>query len=373
MLAVLRDARRGHGLTRSATFCLVAPRGKVRLTNVMRVERLDPANSAAIRGCKAAWDAALDIDDPDGPRMPERVLGAWLRLGFVGDPAESWFIPGDEPASVPGWYRLELPDLENRDHAGLLVVVGPAMRRRGLGRALLAHAASQAAADERTIIWGEVRDGSAGQAFATAIGAKPGMAAAVRRLDLRTAPAGKFSRLRTEAALAAAGYSLVRWAGLTPPEYQGPLAGVLNAYADAPHDEGYEAESWDAGRVRERGGVPLQLMGVRSYTIAALHDASGEMAGMTQLSVSPDAPQWGHQGLTAVVRQHRGHRLGLLLKTAMLDWLAETEPAIERIETGNAAANDHMIAVNDVLGFALALPLAHTVEVDVAAALSAAT
>ena len=335
----------------------------------MRVERLDPANSAALRGCKAAWDAAQDIDDPDGPRMPERVLGAWLRLGFVGDPAETWFMPGDGTESVLGWYRLELPDLENRDHAGLLIVVDPAKRRQGLGRALLAHAAAQAAAAERTIIWSEVRDGSAGDAFATALGAKPGMAAALRRLDLRTAPAGKFSRLYAEAAAAATGYSLVRWAGLTPREYQGPLAGVLNAYADAPHDEGYEAETWDAERVRERGGVPLQLMGVRSYTIAAMHDASGEMAGMTQLSVAPDDPSWGHQGLTAVVRQHRGHRLGLLLKTAMLEWLAETEPAIERIETGNASANDHMIAVNDVLGFEAVPPPAHTVELDVAAVL----
>ena len=338
----------------------------------MRVERLDPANTAALLGCKAAWDAALDIDDPDGPKMPAGVLGAWLRIGFVGDPAETWFMPGDALESVPGWYRLELPDLENRDHAGLLIVVDPAKRRQGLGRALLAHAASQAAAAGRTIIWGEVRDGSAGDAFATATGAKPGMAAALRRLDLRTASAGTFSRLQAEAAAAATGYSLVRWVGLTPPEYQGPLAGVLNAYGDAPHDEGYEAETWDAARVRERGGVPLQLMGVRSYTIAALHDASGEMAGMTQLSVSPEAPSWGHQGLTAVVRQHRGHRLGLLLKTAMLDWLAETEPMIERIETGNAAANDHMIAVNDALGFEVAPPLAHTVELDVAAVLDAA-
>ena len=335
----------------------------------MGVERLDPANSAALRGCKAAWDAAQDIDDPDGPRMPERVLAAWLRLGFVGDPAEAWFMPGEYTESVVGWYRLELPDLENRDHAGLLIVVDPAKRRQGLGRALLAHAAAQAAAAERTIIWSEVRDGSAGDAFAAALGAKPGMAAAFRRLDLRTAPAGKFSRLYAEAAAAATGYSLVRWAGLAPPEYQEPLAGVLNAYADAPHDEGYEAETWDAERVRERGAAPLQLMGVRSYTIAAMHGASGEMAGMTQLSVAPDNPSWGHQGLTAVVRQHRGHRLGLLLKTAMLEWLAETEPAIERIETGNASANDHMITVNDALGFEVVPPPVHTVELDVAAVL----
>ena len=90
---------------------------------------------------------------------------------------------------------------------------------------------------------------------------------------------------------------------------------------------------------------------------------------MTQLGVSPDDPRWGHQGLTAVTRQHRGHRLGLLVKTAMLEWLAEAEPAVERIDTGNAADNEHMIAVNDALGFEADLPAFHTVELSVAEAL----
>ena len=111
-------------------------------------------------------------------------------------------------------------------------------------------------------------------------------------------------------------------------------------------------------------------MGVRTYTVAAAHDASGELAAMTQLSVVPDSPGWGHQGLTAVTRQHRGHRLGLLVKTAMLGWLAQAEPAIELIDTGNASANDHMIAVNDVLGFAVDPPAYHTVELTVTEALA---
>jgi GNAT superfamily N-acetyltransferase len=260
--------------------------------------------------------------------------------------------------------------MENLDRATLLVVVDPAARRQGVGRNLLRHAAERAAATGRSVLGGEVRDGSAGDAFAVAIGAKSGMGATVRRLDLRTVPAGKFTRLRAEATAAATGYSLIRWTGRTPPEYQEPLARVLNAFADAPHDEGYETEDWDAERVRERAEAPLRAMGLRTYTIAAAHDASGELAAMTQLSVAPDIPRWGHQGLTAVTRQHRGHRLGLLVKTAMLDWLAAAEPAIELINTGNASSNDHMIAVNDALGFVLAAPAYHTVELTVAEALA---
>jgi hypothetical protein len=51
------------------------------------------------------------------------------------------------------------------------------------------------------------------------------------------------------------------------------------------------------------------------------------------------------------MRQHRGHRLGLYLKTAMLLWLREEQPQLELIDTGNAESNDHMIAINEQLGY----------------------
>jgi hypothetical protein len=41
----------------------------------------------------------------------------------------------------------------------------------------------------------------------------------------------------------------------------------------------------------------------------------------------------------------------MLVKVAMLELLAEREPLLERIFTGNADANDHMIAINTELGF----------------------
>ena len=251
----------------------------------------------------------------------------------------------------------------------MTLVVHPAHRRRGVGRALLRDAARRASADGRSLLWSETRDGSAGEAFAAAVGAKQGIAAGVRRLDLRTLPAGKVGALRASAAAAAAGYSLVRWTGPTPEEYRASFAQVLNAFNDAPQDEGVEDETWDADRVRERNDAPVHAMGLRRYTIAARHDASGELAAMSELSVDQEDALWGHQGLTAVTGRHRGHRLGLLLKTAMLEWLAETEPQVERVETGNALSNTHMIAVNRTLGFELVLPTWHNIELETARAL----
>jgi RimJ/RimL family protein N-acetyltransferase len=52
-----------------------------------------------------------------------------------------------------------------------------------------------------------------------------------------------------------------------------------------------------------------------------------------------------------VDRPHRGHRLGLLAKIAMLELLAEREPQLTRILTGNADGNERMIAINADLGF----------------------
>lgn len=90
------------------------------------------------------------------------------------------------------------------------------------------------------------------------------------------------------------------------------------------------------------------------------------MTACTEVVVDPEQPQWGFQQLTAVTRPHRGHRLGLLVKTAMLDLLAGAEPQLEWIETGNAAVNEHMIAVNEQLGYKLVEPGWHCYEMPVA-------
>lgn len=124
-----------------------------------------------------------------------------------------------------------------------------------------------------------------------------------------------------------------------------------NALNDAPMDPGVEATAWTAQRVRERMNARILRAPSRRYSLAAMHDASGEMAALTVVSVHRGVPDWGHQLITAVARPHRGHRLGLLTRVAMMDWLASAEPAVQRIVTWNAASNRHMIAINEQLGY----------------------
>jgi RimJ/RimL family protein N-acetyltransferase len=331
----------------------------------MHIVRWDPADADAAQGCYEVWESARKTDEPLDSPIAARSLRTWLERGWTGEPCETWLVPGAAGSGVDGLYRMELPRRENADRAQLHILVPPVARRRGVGTALLRHAARQAAAHGRVVFGGEVREDSAGAAFARQTGATPGLVETRRTLDVRAIPDGQTARLREEATAAAAGYSLVSWTGVTPEAYLAKCAAVANAMSDAPRGEGVAAESWDAERVRTADEA-IPLTRARAYAIAALHDASGEMAAISQVNVDPEVPDWGHQSLTAVSRPHRGHRLGLLVKAAMLDWLAAAEPQVERIDTWNAASNQHMIAINEALGFEISGPAAISHELPVA-------
>lgn len=327
----------------------MAPRAPTGLAVRMHIEQLDPADLRRIRECHEVYLAAQRIDEPGGPWLTPRLFGVSLTMGFSGEPSEVWLASTRDSAA--GWYRLEMPSRENLDQARLDLVVHPAERRRGLGLALLRHAAARAAVYGRTVLSGGARDGTAGEAFSRSVGAKPGLVDVQRVLDIGALEPGRLARLRAAAEPAAAGYSLVSWTGLVPEEFIEQAAMLYAGMNDAPRDPENAAEEWDGQRVRERINDRRTLFGMRTYTLAARHDASGDLAGLTEITVDPDDPGWGHQMDTVVIRQHRGNRLGMLLKVAMMEFLTTAEPQLARISTWNAQANDHMIAINQAMGY----------------------
>jgi GNAT superfamily N-acetyltransferase len=297
------------------------------------IERWDPTGDAA--DMYEVYRAVQAADDPLGPVFTQHLFHTWVAHGWADEPRETWLIPGT------GWYRLILPDRENRDRAGLQLFVTPAARRQGHGSALLDHAMGRAAAHDRSLIRGGTWEGTPGEAFALAKGATHDQTGIRRVQDVAKAPRG-FA--------VADGYSLLTWTGRTPEDLLDGMAALNSALADAPHSEGAEPTVWDAARVREAEDVQ-ETFDVRQYTVVARHDASGELAALTQVGVDPEDPEWGFQELTAVTRAHRGHRLGVTVKSAMLDLLEPAEPALRWIVTDNAESNTYMIAANEALGY----------------------
>src|SRR5579863_7925237 len=193
----------------------------------MRIVRADLSDPATTRECFEVLRASDAVDDPAGPPWSLRRLRGWL--AYPWEPAEAWLAVDEATGGFDGWCFLMFPQRENRDRVYFWLAVRPSSRRRGIGTALLRHAAGRTAAEGRTALGGEVWQGGAGAAFAERYGATPGMLGARRVLALGTLPVGRIASLRSQAAQAAAGYSLVRWDGRTPEEYLAKYAEVENA------------------------------------------------------------------------------------------------------------------------------------------------
>ena len=328
----------------------VAVWGHERLGRNMRTRRLDPASDAeAVRACHEIYLAAVRADGIRRPPMSPRAFRAWLRYGWTEAESEAW-LAHDDDGEVRGWYLLSLPERENRHLADVALVVAPARRRAGLGTALLGHAADRARRAGRALLTGHTEESAAGVAFARSLGARRRLVGTFWVLRLASIPAGHLAGLRQTAAAAASGYSLVSWEGPTAEDRLVDVAALLGIEADAARAAGEEPPGWDAARVRAADRRAAD-QGWRFYSLAARAERGGALAAITQLGVDPLDPGWGFQGLTAVAGPHRGHRLGLLVKVAMLELLAAHEPQLTQVVTLTAEGNEHMTAINIELGF----------------------
>jgi hypothetical protein len=86
-------------------------------------------------------------------------------------------------------------------------------------------------------------------------------------------------------------------------------------------------------------------------TVAARHEATGRLVGFSELSLPGNRSRPVQQLDTLVLAEHRGRRLGMLLKVANLRALQDggSDPAL--VYTFNAEENRHMLDVNEAIGF----------------------
>ena len=316
----------------------------------MHIERFDAGTDLEwVNACYEMHVAAAPVDVPGEPPMSDHAFAGWLRMHWTGERPETW-LARDATGAPCGWYSLILPRRENTHLAYIEPLVGLLHRRRGIGTALVRHAAGRAHEEGRVVLAADATLGSAGEAFSRALGARAGMPEASRVLHVHAIPGGHLARLRARAGTAAHGYSLLSWEGPAPEAHTGQVAALYQAGEDAPLEDGHEVRRWDTARVHE-AERRIAEQGVRHYAVAARDDRTGDLVALTELETDPQTPGWAYQCLTVVARAHRGHRLGLLVKVAMLELLAGREPGLERIVTGNADVNEHMIAINAELGY----------------------
>jgi hypothetical protein len=289
----------------------------------MRIERFDPETAeTAISSVYRAYVDGKAVDDPHGPLMSLGVFRYWLAQSWTRWPREAW-LATDDRGAVLGWYLLDL-----------------------------AHAAREAREHGRTQLTAYAKIGSAGEAFAMMAGARSAIVETRWALDIPALSAESLQRLRAQAEREAAGYRLLHWVGPTPEQHLEQVAAVIAAISDAPSRGENQELHWDVANVRHLDDDIVRRK-LRHYSVAAQHAGSGTLAGLTQAAVAPEDPAWGDQGMTVVIRAHRGHQLGILMKVALLQLMLTQEPELRKIATWTTDANTHMEAINQALGYVI--------------------
>ena len=306
----------------------------------------DPASEAWLEVHHAANRA---VWGPDAQRATiDEVLDLAGRRHETRRTFALWVDDGDAPVAAAQTIRSTR---DNRDTGGVWLSVHPDAHRRGLGSALLAHCERSLRTDGCTRILehagAPVESGDAATGFALAHGYRQTLLSLRQDLALPVASAA----LRTLApALDPATYVVETSVDELPEEWLEDRALLARRMStDAPSgDIDLDEEDWDAERVRRQWNTPSPIWGVESV---ARHVPTGRLVAFTDLIVRPGQTDLAVQADTLVLREHRGHSLGLAVKLANLEALATARPDVTTVRTWNADTNVPMIAINERLGF----------------------
>ena len=288
-------------------------------------------------------------------RYNRRELGMVRQDGrIVGISLASW--AADVPTKVTWVGGGVHPAYRNRG-IGTALLEEVEARSRDAGRGIVQSGAAHAASAEGEHLapptgFGKVPASDAGVRFYVKHGFSLEQVQRISHLRLPLDP-GLLARHRAEAqAKAGNAYRVHTWLSPTPERWLDDVAAINARMAtDLPAgDLEIDPEIWDAERVR-REDTRAASVGRTRLVAVAEHVPSGKLVALNGLSMAADVSRPVHQGLTLVLTEHRGHRLGMLLKLANVEQLAQVRPEAPYITTGNAEENRPMLDVNEAVGF----------------------
>jgi GNAT superfamily N-acetyltransferase len=280
----------------------------------------------------------------------------------------SWVIVDD--GKCIGRAGIDIPHEEGSKEAFWLIELLRDTWGRGIGSAAYELVEQTARAHGRTVLqsWAE-HPAAAGPQLAPPTGFGQIPEDHIARFYLRhgyaleqvernsafdlTGSFAEVERLLAEAQAASSAYRVVQWFAPTPEEYVAGYAWMKSRMStDAPSAAlEFAEEAWDAARIAEHD-ARYTSSGRTIQVTAAQHIETGELCAFNELVIGKDRTEPSHQEDTLVLKEHRGHKLGTLVKCAgLLSW-RDVAPASARVITYNAEENRPMLDINEAIGFA---------------------
>lgn len=325
----------------------------------LRIETVDPFDDEAFD----TWHAVHLASQRHG-REPAAVT-AWtreeMRAQLQRPGRRSWagIFLGRVDGEPVATGHLLTPLLDNLDQAQVSVDVLAAHRRHGHGTRMLGHLTEQALARGRRLWIAEASwpmtapadgAGEPGPGLLRDQGFTLGLVEVLRVLDPPPDP-GHLRALAARAAPHHAAYEVRSFVGRVPDDLLAGWATVTASLStEAPMGSlSLEAEVADPALVREEEELLARQDRTRHAAVAL--GPGGRVVGYTEIVTTGHEPGLAYQWGTVVDPAHRGHRLGLALKAAAHLLLHEHVGDLRMVRTWNAETNDHMVAVNDLLGY----------------------
>ncbi|MET9275847.1 GNAT family N-acetyltransferase [Kribbella sp. NPDC003557] len=316
----------------------------------MEIIELVPDDEAGCIDAVAVERAATQQDCPEMVTSTPRGFANSLRYGWDLEPQRA-FLARNADGTAVALARVSLPTYDNTNQVWFEVAVRPD-HRDGVVEAALIEFVEQLARDEGRTMMGF---GSFDLPDAIAVAHKHGYEQKAvevnRRQDLAGLDWAIVRSLYDQAVAASTAYELITLTGSLPEDMLDGMIAVTASINDAPKDDlDIEDDVYSPERLRAYEEAQTKCDHTL-YRVVAREKATGELAGHTVIAVERERPHLGWQHDTAVSREHRGHRLGALLKTAMLLNLRDAEPALTQVDTWNAESNNHMIGINEQLNY----------------------
>ncbi|MGV8912044.1 MAG: GNAT family N-acetyltransferase [Rhodoglobus sp.] len=337
------------------------------ITTVTIPADLDPSGSDEFCQAIALRNQldALAFGTTDTALDPAEELPLWQPSEF-----ESYqMLVATFDGRVVGRGDYDTTDGDDGDTAWLSVHVQPEFQRRGIGSQLLseleaiaagahkrqAHvyvptALSEGSALESPTGFGAVPRDSAETQFMLTSGYRLEQVERVSRLPLPLA--GLHSFVDQAIDHCSRDYAVHEWVGHCPERWVEDYAMLFSRMNTDTPSAGLEPpkDVWTVDRIRENES--RLIAGALTPVVAAVeHVETGGLVGFTGLNVPQEPGRAIPQGNTIVIREHRGHRLGMLVKVLNLAHLDRVAPGHPSVITYNAEENRHMLAVNEAVGF----------------------
>ncbi|ADD45731.1 GNAT family N-acetyltransferase [Stackebrandtia nassauensis] len=319
---------------------------------------LDPLEPDDVDGAMETAELSIREDVPDFPALSRAEF--IVRMTRRSKSHRKHRLIAKVDGTVVGYASLHIPLLENRHLIEFELEVRPDHRRRGIGSALLAEIERYARADDRTTLLVYIPDTidgrpqlpHNGQHFAAKQGFEKKSQEIRRAADLTEVDDAALDELLAKSWTKAEGYELIQWINDSPDDVVEALAYLdSRLVTDSPMgDLNFEAPKTDVARIRERESDG-RTAGILRIATALRHKESGTVAGWTDIVVDPGDEDNCWQGITIVDPDHRGHRLGTILKIENHRHVLRYRPRMRYVTTWNAEANDFMININEAVGY----------------------